>query len=68
MKSRDHMTMGLSEFHFRPTIYTAFTKLLFVATHSTRHYIILLKGLCHNSNKELNDYASSHGTQQEVSR
>ena len=53
---------------FFTALSTALTRLLFVAIHTTRYYIILLKGLCHNSHTELNDYASSHGTQQEVSR
>ena len=54
---------GLSEFHFWPTLYTRLTRLLFVVAYTTSHYKYVLLSVCHNSNKGVNDYTSSHGTQ-----
>ena len=54
---------GYYRIPFLTSLSTTHINLLFVAIHSTRYYIILLKGLYHNSNKGVNDYTSSHGTQ-----
>ena len=46
---------------------TALTKLLFVAIDTTSYKELPCMEGCHNSNKDVNDYTSSHRTQQEVS-
>ena len=56
-------TTGAFRIPFLTSSYTALTKLLFVVIHTTSHKGLLGMETCHNSNKELNDYTSSHGTQ-----
>ena len=46
---------------------TALTKLLFVAIDTTSHKELLDMEVCHNSNKGVNDYTSSHRMKHEVS-